>query len=99
MRIVALLFHAPAWGCCRPDTRDRVGADAPARKADGHSAQQTFEPRPVGALDAHRALHRKAPVVRPGTPLGGIILVDPGIGGASGPMVPQAALHHGQENA
>jgi hypothetical protein len=39
-------------------------------------AQQTFEPRPIGTLDAHRAIHRKATVVRPGAHLGGVILVD-----------------------
>ena len=39
-------------------------------------AQQPFESDPVGTLDAHRAIHREAAVVRPGAHLGGVILVD-----------------------
>jgi len=42
----------------------------------GAVAQQPFEPRPVGVLDAHRAIHREAAVVRPGAHFGGVILVD-----------------------
>ena len=42
----------------------------------GTVAQQTFEPNPVGALDAHRAIHREAAVVCPGAHLGGVIFVD-----------------------
>lgn len=38
--------------------------------------QQTFEPRPVGALDTHRAIYRKVAVVRPGAHLAGVIFVD-----------------------
>ena len=42
----------------------------------GTVAQQTFEPRPVGALDAYRTIHREAAVVRPGAHPGGVIFVD-----------------------
>ena len=42
----------------------------------GAGAQQPFESDPVGALDAHRAIHREAAVVRPGAHLVGVILVD-----------------------
>ena len=39
-------------------------------------AKQAFEPRPVGALDAYRTIHREAAVVRPGAHFGGVIFVD-----------------------
>ena len=39
-------------------------------------AQQPFESDPAGTLDAHRAIHREAAVVRPGAHFGGVILVD-----------------------
>ena len=42
----------------------------------GTVAQQTFEPRPVGTLDTHRAIHREAAVVRPGAHLGRVIVVN-----------------------
>ena len=42
----------------------------------GAVAQQAIEPRSVCALDAHLSIHREAFVVRPGTHLGGVILVD-----------------------
>jgi len=38
--------------------------------------RQTFESQPVGTLDAHRAIHREAAVVRPGAHLGSAILVE-----------------------
>ena len=42
----------------------------------GAVAQQRFESHSVGTLDAHRAIHREAAIVRPGAHLGGVILVD-----------------------
>ena len=42
----------------------------------GTGAQQVFEPRPVGTLDNHRAIHREAAVVRPAAHRGRVILVD-----------------------
>ena len=38
--------------------------------------RKAFEPRPVGALDAYRTIHREAAVVRPGAHFGGVIFVD-----------------------
>ena len=48
--------------------------------------RKAFEPRPVGALDAYRTIHREAAVVRPGAHFGGVIAVD------------QAALDEGAQN-
>ena len=42
----------------------------------GTIPQQPFERRPVGTLDAHRAIHGKATAVRPGAHLGRVIPVD-----------------------
>ena len=63
----------------------------------GTVAQQTFESDPIGTLDAHRAIHREAAVVRPGAHLGGVILVDqaaPDEGGED--TGPHACLHVGE---
>ena len=76
--------------CCRcagtPSTqRARVAADhwtfdqlawANSDSAGKLGWQTRFEPRPVGALDAHRAIHREAAVVYPGAHLGRVILVE-----------------------
>ena len=38
--------------------------------------RKAFKPWPFGTLDAYRATHREAAVVRPGAQLGGVIAVD-----------------------
>ena len=70
------------------------------RKREGRTRaipQQPLLPHSVGTLDAHRAIHREAAVVRPGAHLRGVILVDQATidEGAQDPGS-QARLHVGK---
>ena len=63
----------------------------------GTIAQQTLLPGPVGALDAHRAIHRKAAVVRPGAHFRGVIRVDQAaLDAGAQDTGPHASLHLGK---